>query len=608
MGGTVFTSGDFTVGDDTFIYTPSGVFLKTAPGSTAILASDGGVTTDSGSDTVVGAGNFAVIEPPVVGGEDLAKIQDLDLYEFAGVSLTGDLNMGPPELDVGDSELVPLTDDDVLVGAIGIFHGLDRADMILGVGIYAVGQTISTGDGNDIIAGLVSLEQKTGAFEIAGVFSEQIDTGNDDDIIVGASRAVIGEELHGGFVVQGEQYGLEANIIDTGSGSDIVAGAVLAEVGDNTNLLQTGMLVNSLTLRGSQEGPTEDFNAALGIAAVTGLPEPDEPTQDALGQADNVTIESVGLSAGSIESGGSPDVILGLVLADLGDDSSLVNSSGIESGFLNAGDGENIIVGAVYAEFGTGGILGDNSGLNVSQIMTGSGNDTIIGFVGATSGDALDHGLNVGIRGSTFEEDNTISSGAGEDIIIGITDIGDIIDAEEETVGAQGLRDVSIDAGDQNDIVIGIGGAEATGNITQFGAFGIVNTPQKAPPPPDVDADLPPGQVINLGGGDDFVFARGGDGGLYRAVILGEEGNDVFDVHSGTGSIYGGDDMDTLILSGNFADFDFDEAAEADADIANGDFVLITNEGTNTEIFAYGIEFYQFDDALVAYGDLPLLA
>ena len=102
---------------------------------------------------------------------------------------------------------------------------------------------------------------------------------------------------------------------------------------------------------------------------------------------------------------------------------------------------------------------------------------------------------------------------------------------------------------------------------------------------------------IELGAGNDRIEARGASEGVRDVFLFGEAGDDVFDLHSGTGTVDGGAGTDLLILSGDKGDFIFTEQAP------NG--VLIDDTiGSVTLLDVDNVEFFKFDDGVYAYDQL----
>ena len=150
---------------------------------------------------------------------------------------------------------------------------------------------------------------------------------------------------------------------------------------------------------------------------------------------------------------------------------------------------------------------------------------------GSTQADAW------GIRGGTFifgaQRDRLTGEAMAEGFSPGIE------------VNAIGIEAAHIHMGDGNDRLIGKATAKGLNPTDDVKAIGLK----------DVE--------IDLGAGNDRVTAIAkGNGiklGVYNTTINGGGGDDVFDIQSGQGTIKGGNDLDTLMLEGNFEDYNFAE-------------------------------------------------
>ena len=74
------------------------------------------------------------------------------------------------------------------------------------------------------------------------------------------------------------------------------------------------------------------------------------------------------------------------------------------------------------------------------------------------------------------------------------------------------------------------------------------------------------------------------------AIINGTANNDVLTVQTDTTSVQAGAGTDTVVFSGNYADYTFSQSV--------GYVSLMTNNTTNQVVSLYGVEKLQFDDAI----------
>ena len=75
------------------------------------------------------------------------------------------------------------------------------------------------------------------------------------------------------------------------------------------------------------------------------------------------------------------------------------------------------------------------------------------------------------------------------------------------------------------------------------------------------------------------------------ATIIGTANNDTLTVQSDTTSVQAGTGTDTVIFSGNYADYTF---SQSDSYVS-----LMTNNTTNQVVSLHGVEQLQFDDGVV---------
>lgn len=229
------------------------------------------------------------------------------------------------------------------------------------------------------------------------------------------------------------------------------------------------------------------------------------------------------------------------------------------------------------------------------KIYAGDGNDTIIGGAGADVlyGEAGDD-LLIGFAGA-----DTIYGGDGNDTIYG-EDLGYDNCSSYDTLYGQrgndilygGGRNDTLDGGDDNDILYGgadndslIGGA---GNDILYGD----------------DLNNTGDDKLNGGSGDDQLYGRAGkdqlyggsgndllDGGTGNDYVSGDAGNDTIIASAGNDTIDGGDDVDTLVLSGLKSDYAL--AINADGSLTLTDQRAGSPDGSDT---IRNVEYYQFAD------------
>ena len=79
--------------------------------------------------------------------------------------------------------------------------------------------------------------------------------------------------------------------------------------------------------------------------------------------------------------------------------------------------------------------------------------------------------------------------------------------------------------------------------------------------------------------------------------IQGGLGDDVFDLHSGTGLVDGGDDEDLLILSQDSDDYNFEKTGASTGTITDAG-------GGVTDLDVANIEEFKFDNGTFSFDDL----
>ena len=106
------------------------------------------------------------------------------------------------------------------------------------------------------------------------------------------------------------------------------------------------------------------------------------------------------------------------------------------------------------------------------------------------------------------------------------------------------------------------------------------------------------GYEVFLGDGNDYVRARGASAGVKDVLIEGGAGRDLFDLHSGTGTVDGGRGFDALVLAGDAHDYVFVAAGPGMGGIQNVD------PAGPTDLNVESIERFRFDDGVYSYGEL----
>jgi Ca2+-binding RTX toxin-like protein len=298
--------------------------------------------------------------------------------------------------------------------------------------------------------------------------------------------------------------------------------------------------------------------------------------------------------------GTGTDVIYGSNLAD----AIFYNNGAISGGFGGfdnieqfwLADGDDVIDLSAH---GVGGI----DYMKDVLVQAGQGNDTIIGGAGKDNlqGDAGDD-IIFGWRGS-----DTISGGLGNDLLYG-DDLGfnniagdDIMDGgagNDILYGGRGSDKMS--GGADNDILYGqAGGDSMSGGSGDDILYGDdANTSSNDNLSGDAGNDS-----LYGGSGDDELY--GGteddllDGGIGNDYMHGGAGNDRIIAGAGNDIVDGSGDIDTLVFTGNRADYLI--ALQADGSYLATDQRPGSPEGVKT---VRNVEFFQFADMIVPSGGL----
>ncbi len=106
--------------------------------------------------------------------------------------------------------------------------------------------------------------------------------------------------------------------------------------------------------------------------------------------------------------------------------------------------------------------------------------------------------------------------------------------------------------------------------------------------------------LIVFGEGDDVLTARGTSRGVENVFIVGEAGNDTYDIQNGLGIIYDEAGNDLLILEGQKSDYSFNGGTYIGS-ITTFDF---ENQVPQTDLTVIGVDSFQFSDGTFTFDDL----
>lgn len=232
------------------------------------------------------------------------------------------------------------------------------------------------------------------------------------------------------------------------------------------------------------------------------------------------------------------------------------------------------------------------------KIYAGDGNDTLIGGAGGDIlyGEAGDD-LILGFAGS-----DVIYAGDGNDRIYG-DDFGADGSRSYDTLYGQrgddilygGGRDDTLDGGDDNDVLYGGEGNDAllggTGNDILYGddAGNTGNDKLQGGAGNDLLYGMSGNDELRGGADDDLI-----DGGVGRDFLGGDAGNDTILAGAGDDTIDGGTETDTVVFSGNRADYLL--CTNLDGSVTLTDQRSGSPDGADT---LRNIEFFQFADMLI---------
>ena len=463
--------------------------------------------------------------------------------------------------DDGDDTILGESGDDVLTGGAGAddISGGDDADTIIGGTDGDVADGGTGGDDNDTL----DLRDVDGDLRVVG---ETVDADGD-------STSGTIEFLNGNGEVTGSMEfteienlllpptgGLDGIVEGTG-GDDLIDLAytgdpegdridnldeILPGEGPNDDIVIAGDGDDTiLSLDGSDDVDAGDGDDFVDTSS-TGIPLPDDGFNDPFDvpadpdTEDDRDIVFGGAGNDTIITGDDRDTIDG----GIGND---VIDGGLDDDTITGGDGDDEIT----------------AGEGSDTVRGGEGDDTIYGginFPAANIVDAIDPELHNG--------DDLLDGGAGNDLIFGEDDNDTILGgAGDDTIDA-GIDDDFVRGQDGNDMIDG-----GQGDDTLRGGNG--------------DDEI-------LGGdGDDVIEGRADDdtidGGAGADTMMGDVDRDTFIIGSaseGDGDVAdggsGGDDFDTLDLTG-VGDFEIvGETVDADGDSTSGTVNFLDGSGTVT--------------------------
>ena len=563
----VYGSGD---GNDTIIDSTGNDVLELH----GVTLADAGISNDTVTLTL---GDGAVIEIRDQQGNEVPAIDSIDLngttYDLV-IGTDGGQGQGGPEIVVGDSTDESLTNgvgdgyifggagNDTLVGGAGndtLNGGAgdgDVADYSGSAGGVSVdlsdtgAQSIGGGEGYDVLSGIEVLK--------AGVHDDTLKGSDGDETILGGS----GDDFIFGSLGNDSLNG------EGESSEDILS--------YDDSAFTSGITVDFAASTVTGSGFTDsfaDFERIIGT----------DHADTAVGSTANDTFQG-GDGDDVFDGAGGNDEMRGdggndTFLASAGDD-YLYGGAGTDYlSYKNATAGVDAYVSdseADVAGFGSDvlqdieGVIGSDfgdtltAGTGISLVQGGDGDDTIIGgSENATlSGGAGDDTINAGSANSTLE------GGSGNDSLIGSSG-NDLI------IGDSGND--TIDGGSANDT---LDYSAATSGVT-------------------VDLTNASAQAVGGGMGSDVISNI--------EVLVGSDFNDTLTTNGGTliggdgdDSLIGGTSSDTIVFSGNVANFSVVSVG--------GVYRVIDNVGSGgTDILSTNVDAVVFDDTVGSITDFLTL-
>ncbi|MEM1398521.1 MAG: hypothetical protein AAGF58_01500 [Pseudomonadota bacterium] len=453
------------------------------------------------------------------------------------------MRAGDDDAELQASAVATASADDATLRSVGV----DISRFFPGAGDYVFNT-----------AGLATLLDGGTAIAM-GANNFEVETGSGDDKIEARG------DVSGGLQTTATSIGFGGGgVLRTGEGNDSVVASGRAVLGDDA-IADTVVGLQTPTYSGAGE------DAVTGRASV-------EAGDGAM------ALQIGGIFSGSVivDMGSAADRLAGLVDVSLGDRATVQTVTGTGFTRVETGTGEDLVTGEVSVSVGVDSLVKGVAGLRGipslgvvgTTLDTGGdlvGDDNVAGSVevAAGAGSVVDSIFGILLNGGT------IDTGEGNNRIEGTVNISgsSIVYAD-----SAGIIDGILDTGSGNDDVIAQGAAFAVGGGDSVGIENV---------------------EIYLGEGADFVMARGATLGVRDAFIFGEQDDDLFDLHSGTGTVDGGTGEDELRLAGNHDAFDFNEIGSNSGIITD-----LATLGGVTDLTVDNIERFLFDDGSYDFGDL----
>ncbi len=349
-----------------------------------------------------------------------------------------------------------------------------------------------------------------------------VDGTTNDDVILPLFIDVDGDQVDGAdgdddviFAYEGDDY------VDAGAGNDTVEGGQGADTlsgGEGTNIL-----------RGGDEDDV--FIGGAGADKFDGGRDEDVIDYSGSGEAVNVDLSTSSLSGGDADNDTIIGGIDGVIGSDFDDtltgfDHQGTSDPDVYSNFFDGGAGDDTIDGRGGDDELIG---GDGS----DSILGGDGNDTI-----DSSGNTPlpDDGFGIAVPPDPDPNNDRdfVDGGSGDDSITTGDDADTILGGAGDDTVDGGLDDDYIEGNDGHDeITAGEGSDTVFGGDGDDTIYGGINDPLANIPDP-IDPELDNGDDSLVGGkGDDLIF--------------GEDDNDTLEGGDGNDTLHGGVDDDTLI-------------------------------------------------------------
>ncbi|MFK7940176.1 MAG: Ig-like domain-containing protein [Roseovarius sp.] len=536
-------------GDGTFTYEPDPGFSGVDTFEYTIRDPEGLEDTATVTVTVGGPAPDGFVD-----GDDTGNLID-DMY-------TGDPN--GDFVDANDALLPGEVGNDDIIRAMGGDDTVEAGDG---------DDEVLAGDGNDSVDGGVgndSLLGEMGNDTLNGEDGDDTAEGGvgDDSIDGGAGN----DSLDGGDGNDTISGGPGNDVVDGGAGDDELGGGagddtLIGGEGDDTLTAGTGPGDELLdggdgndVISGGEGNDTVDGGAGDDLidAGAPGLGLPDAPTFDGVpvdgAPGDDLDEVDAGAGNDTVSTGDDDDTILG----GAGDD---VLDGGLDDDVIDGGDGNDSIIGGQGSDSIDGG-AGDDT--------IDAGDDLFSDYVGddpnLPNPLLIDPATGLPALSDPNPDDNrdTVSGGAGNDLIMTGDDADEITgDEGNDTIDA-GIDDDLIDGGVGDDSILGGHGSDTIdgGDGDDFINGGDpllvpLQAPNETDAVPDNGEDLIDGGAGNdtILGEDDNDTIIGGlgddsiDGGLDDDSITGNEGNDTIIGGDGSDTVDGGDGNDVIDTS-----------------------------------------------------------